>query len=49
MQLVNSSQATSLARPAFGATVFAKMHSFQDPKNFTYTVDSNNHVQTLSH
>ena len=49
MHLVNSSQATSLAHPAFGTTAFAKTHSFQDPKNFTYIVDSNNHVQTLSH
>ena len=49
MQLVNPSQATSLVCPAFGATVCAKTHSFQDPKNFTYTVNSNNHVQTLPH
>ena len=49
MQLVNSSQAASLARPAFGAAAFAKMHSFQDPKNFTHIIDSNNRVQTLSH
>ena len=49
MQLVNSSQATSLVCPAFGTAAFTKTHSFQDPKNFTYTVDSNNCVQTLSH
>ena len=49
MQLVNSSQAASLVCPAFGTAAFAKIHSFQDPKNFTYIVDSNNHVQTLPH
>ena len=32
MHLVNSSQTTSLACPTFGATAFAKMHSFKDPK-----------------
>ena len=49
MHLVSSSQAASLARPAFSTAVFAKMHSFQDPKNFTYIIDSNNRLQTLSH
>ena len=49
MQLVNSSQATSLTCPAFSTAAFTKMHSFQDPKNFTHIIDSNNRVQTLSH
>ena len=49
MHLVSSSQATSLARPTFGAAAFAKMHSFQDPKKLTYIINSNNRVQTLSH
>ena len=49
MHLVSSSQAASLARPSFGAAVFAKTHSFQDPKNFTYIINSNNRLQTLSH
>ena len=49
MHLASSSQAASLACPAFDTAVFAKMHSFQDPKNFTYIVNSNNHLQTLPH
>ena len=49
MQIVNSFQDPSSTRPAPGAAIFAKTDSFQDPRNFTSTVDSSNHVKTLSY
>ena len=49
MQIVNTFQDPRSTRSSPDAKIFTKTHSFQDPRNFTSTVHSNNHVQTLSH
>ena len=49
MQIINTPQDPRSLRSSPTAKIFAKTHSFQDPRNFTSTVHSNNRVQTLSH
>ena len=49
LQIINTFQDLRSTHPALDAKIFAKTDSFQDPRNFISTVDSNNCVKTLSH
>ena len=46
MQIINTPQDPRSSRSSPDAKLFAKTHSFQDPRNFTSTIHSNNRVQT---